>query len=217
MKRSRQIDDAVATARQEFEELFRLIPDLNSGHKKNALRVAELCELFIRSERPLNIKTIAEEGRIRFGRFPAEQSISNRYAGYIKPFRAAFEHLMDVRELTSRRVPSTSVDPDTPASTDLYRKLWRDQKIENDKLRDIIRQKVPIDRPIDERGNAALLPSEIELLGKWLRSLNRNEGPFEMQEIGLVVNRRAFVGKVIVPAEVYKCLQQLVRLYESGL
>ena len=103
---SKKVDAIVAVALEKSGALTEAIPQNRGAHRTNAERVAMVCKDLVCARPVQEPRTplVTEMGRIRFGKFPAEQSLLNRYGALLRIWREAYHGIIDV---SAPKPPST--------------------------------------------------------------------------------------------------------------
>ncbi|WP_147283747.1 hypothetical protein [Bosea caraganae] len=208
--------DIVARAEAASEQLLELEPPGKSQRKANAERIVALCREFVqqRPSRQPTSAALAELGRIRYGRFPAEQTMLNYYRQFLAIWRKA--HL----ELVSAQAPrprsdGSILDPDslrrldagTKAQIDQLQIILREQKRENDRLRTIIGKTVPA--PVPGKAVIETPPAQAKLIHRWLLDLEKPNHLLSVDEAGVRVTRLGSPGRIIMDVNVLDAVVEL--------
>ncbi len=217
MKISRREQEIIARAEKDSARVLDMIPMVRIGHTAHAERVVKLCREFVTSK-PIRKPTAAaleEVGKIRYPKFPAQQSLLNRYRELLRIWRKAFYDLVSVTAPVPRKegesfidpVSLQSVDPGTRAQIGILEALLKEQKRENDRLRKLLRQTLPAPVPVSDIVSPP--NHEIAPVRQWLTELRRPDFYLEVDEAGVRLSRNARPRVLIMDAEVLSCLSRL--------
>jgi hypothetical protein len=217
MRRASKSGKIVSDAKSLSDDLIRQIPEDSAKTRANAQKIVTICSEFVLAEPAVEViaHRVSEVGRARYGQFPAEQSLLNRYAKILRVWRNAYHKIIDVRHFP-RGDSSGSGDsqPYSRVSFELVHAMLREQKAENDRLKRIIEETVPICPADPENRSIGLMPSEIGALRLWLETVGHPGGPLEITPSGLAISRRAMPGIVVVPDDVFKCLTAVLAVFD---
>lgn len=218
---SRKTDAIVADALEKSKVLTEAIPQVRGAHRTNAERIVSICKDLVCARPVQEPRTplVTETGRIRFGKFPAEQSLLNRYGALLRIWRDAYRGIVDVsapkppgggNPLAIADEDLAALDHGTRSRITLMMAVLREQKVENDRLKKLLYDQVPAP---GHQGNvptqAPLSPGARAAIGGWLAEMETGIGGLEIDDFGIRVSRRARPNQVIVSAEVVEALRAI--------
>jgi hypothetical protein len=217
MRMSRREQEIIAHAEKASARLVDMIPMFRTVHKTNAERVVSLCREFVTSK-PIREPTspaLEEVGKIRYPKFPAQQSLLNRYRELLRIWRKAFYDLVSVTAPVPRRegeafidaVSLQSLDAGTRAQIGILEALLKEQKRENDRLRKLLRQTLPV--PVPASYTVSSPNHELAPVKQWLRELGHPDSYLEVDDAGARLSRNARPRVLIMDADVLSCLSRL--------
>ena len=94
--------------------------------------------------------------------------------------------------------------------------IAREQKLENDRLKHVIREQIPAPRRDQGASPASPPPAVLSVLKAWLNTLASGTGPLEMDAPGVRVTRHARPGLVVIPRDVIDALKALCCLEDDA-
>ena len=220
---SKKADAIVAAALEKSGALMEAIPQNRRAHRTNAERIIAVCKDLV-CARPMQeprTPLVTETGRIRFGKFPAEQSLLNRHGALLRVWREAYHSIIDV---SAPKPPSkgsmlaiadedlAALDHGTRSRVTLMMAVLREQKVENDRLKKLLHDHVPAP---GYQGNApaqAVLPPGARLaISGWLAEVEAGIGGMEIDDLGVRLTRRTRPNQLIVPAELIDALRAICK------
>lgn len=170
------------------------------------------------SQEPLT-PVVAERGAVLYGKFPAGQSLLNRYGAILRVWRGAYRSIVDLSAPVPAKAANgmamleedlVGLDSGAKARMLVVMQMLREQKQENDRLRHLIREQIPAPRQDAAGPLPALLPSQsLSALRTWLNALASSGGGLELDEVGVRVSRHARPRQVVIPLEVIEALRTL--------
>ncbi len=224
---SRKTDAIVADALEKSKVLTEAIPQGRGAHRTNAERIVAVCKDLVCARPVQEPRTplVTETGRIRFGKFPAEQSLLNRYGALLRIWRDAYRGIVDVsvpkppgggNPLAIADEDLAALDHGTKSRITLMMAVLREQKVENDRLKKLLYDQVPAP---GHQGEAPIQtpvpPGARAAIGGWLAEVEAGIGGLEVDDLGVRVTRRAKPNQVIVSAEVIEALRAICGNNES--
>lgn len=218
---SRKTDAIVADALEKSRVLTEAIPQGRGAHRTNADRIVAVCKDLVCARPVQEPRTplVTETGRIRFGKFPAEQSLLNRYGALLRIWRDAYRGIVDVsapkppgggNALAIADEDLAALDYGTRSRITLMMAVLREQKVENDRLKKLLHDQVPAPGHQGEASIHAPLPSGARAaIGGWLAGMEAGIGGLEIDDLGVRISRRARLNQVIVSPEVLEALRAI--------
>lgn len=219
---SRKTQAIVADALEKSKLLTEAIPQGRRAHRTNAERIVQVCKELVCARPVQEPRTpiVTERGLILFhGKFPAEQSLLNRYGALLRIWRDAYRGIVDVsapkpqgggNPLAIADEDLAPLDYGTKSRITLMMAVLREQKVENDRLKKLLRDQVPAP---SYQGNAPmqppLPPGARAAIGSWLAEMEAGIGGLEIDELGVRISRRARPSQVIVSGEVLDALRAI--------
>ncbi|WP_188583757.1 hypothetical protein [Azorhizobium oxalatiphilum] len=214
------MDEAI----QATIRLLEAIPEgMRGKFKRNAERIASLSKECLES-RPILEPTatlISRLGRMRFGTFPAPQSILNIYSDYLRPYRFAYEKLLTANS-PKVRAATEEVLNNRPSSGNeaLLIQIIIEQKRKLDAAMQLIRETAPLPSPdptplgektVPAKVDASRRVLDLEPLEKWLEDLELGRNLYvEFDALGLRVARTARARSIIMRADAYACMKECI-------
>ncbi|MDX8506131.1 hypothetical protein [Mesorhizobium captivum] len=209
-KRSETFLDAVGAERTE-------------KFRRNCQNIGSICFqlLSLRQPREPTSIVVAEEGGIKFSRFPRKQTLDNTYAACLAIWREAYDEIcniaavksnLDPENLTFTRSELAPLDEGTRNRIDLLLVLFRESTKRNNNLQKLIYN----DRPLDENGQPKLLAAPSlsedakEELSAWLGRLQNGTALLELDELGVRVTHKSRPGTLVITTKVIDALKVLV-------
>lgn len=217
----KKVDLVVHAAMERSQAVVDAIPNARETHRTNAQRAIDICKELVTTkpaQEPLAPR-IAEVGDIRYGRFPSKQSLLNRYSEILRVWRRAYRDIINLSAPKTVKAADSMADLEddlapldsgTRARFHVAMQVAREQKLENDRLKHLIREQIPAPRR-DRDATPAVLHSSatISTVKRWMNSLASGTGPLEMDTSGVRVTRHARPRQVVIPAEVVVALEVL--------
>ena len=110
---SKKTEAVVAEAMARSKEIFDAIPENKIADRVNSERIIEVCKALVNAKPSVEPRTpaVSERGKILYGKFPAEQSLLNRYGHLLRIWREAFAKLVNASAPTTKDT-SQSLFPD---------------------------------------------------------------------------------------------------------
>ena len=226
---SRKTDAIVADAMEKSKVLTEAIPHGRGAHRTNAERIVAVCKDLV-CARPVQepcTPLVTGTGRIRFGKFPAEQSLLNRYGALLRIWRDAYRGIVDVsapkppgggNALAIADEDLAALDYGTRSRITLMMAVLREQKVENDRLKKLLHDQVPAP---GHRGDvptlAPLPPGARAAIGGWLAEMEAGIGGLDIDDLGIRISRRARPNQLIVSAEVLEALRAICTDAKSSI
>lgn len=202
MKLSR-IGHILQGADNRSAELLETIP--LGRTRNNAELVYAICKALVKRRVPLlpSAVLVAEEGRKSNPHFPAEQTIYNNYAKFLRIWRQCYHDVMNIDAsgpLATDQVKDIDTSGMDISSANVINRLQEiisELTQRNNVLKQLIGRNVPI--AADDNLIATSYDDVVIALGTWLRALADNQA-FQLDEIGLKVSRKTPVGTKIIDA-----------------
>lgn len=218
---SKRVDAVVGAAIQQSKVLLDAVPRDRETYRVNAERIIAVCKELVTTkpaQEPLT-PVIAERGAVLFGKFPAGQSLLNRYGGILRIWRGAYRSIVDLSAPVPTKAATGMVileedlaglDNGGKARMLVVMQMLREQKQENDRLRHLIREQIPAPRQnAAEQLPAPLAPQSLSALRAWLNTVVSSGGGLELDEVGVRISRHARPRQVVIPLEVIEALRAL--------
>ncbi|WP_052954772.1 hypothetical protein [Microvirga vignae] len=154
MKPGKRAHQILANAKEASQKIIDDLPIHKKVQRLNAERIVAACESLI-TARPIQEPTstaVEEVGKLRYPKFPATQSLLNRYAGILRIWRTAFHNIVDLTSPVPKRdsgelfiEPQSlqGLDAGTRAQIELMMALLNEANRDRNRLRQIVRQKIP--------------------------------------------------------------------------
>lgn len=220
--RAGRIEQIVSEAIERSAALIEILPAGQRTHRTNAERVVLICKEFILTkpaQEPL-APHVSEAGGIRYGKFPATQSLLNRYRELLRIWREAFRKVVDVSAPAPKKHSEglleiaaedlASLDSGTKGRIRIIMAVLREQKLENDRLKKLVREHVPAPgRAVSNGGEAILSAAQAQIVSNWLAKLELGQSGLEVEAAGVRISRRAHPRQVVMPADVLDVLMVL--------
>jgi hypothetical protein len=169
---------------------------------------------------------ITEIGAIRYGKFPVEQSLLNRYREFLRIWREAFQKVVSV----SAPVPTSKgdmmaigneelacLDYGTKARLRLIMAVLREQKLENDRLKELITKQIPAPGRLIEGRPTAIDPIHAVALRGWLSKIESGTAGLEIKGGGAKITRHARPGLVVIPTDVLDAVKAVCATANQSL
>lgn len=222
MSSKKRIESIVADAQEKSAALISALPVGRIKHRKNAERVVAVCGDLVSAKPVREPRTplVTELGQSRYGDFPSEQSLLNRYAAILRVWREAFRQVVDISAPTPAKGANAwaiaqedlaPLDHGTKSRIQLLLAVLRETKGENDRLKQLVRGSVPApgDTSLTSQAADVTRARAIRDVGRWLVSLQNGAGPLEVNAVGVRISRRAMPGQIVISAEVLEALRLL--------
>jgi len=211
------VDDA--TARSTM--LIQAIPVSNVLKRANSERIAELCKELVSARPACDPVTprVCELGEARYTRFRKPQTLLNAYGPLLKIWREAFQKLVSASApmpvkggngLALSEADLRSLDFGTKARVVEALAALKESKLENDRLKTIIREGIPAP------GHAPMVPTEppiatadMRAIQGWLSSLESSASGLDVAAVGLRFSRNSRPGTIVMPADVLAALRKI--------
>ena len=216
-KKSR-VEARVEDAARKAAELVAEFSDGQARTRSNFERISDVCRELV-SAKPIQEPTaprVAELGQIKFGKFPAEQTLHNAYRPMLRIWREAYLNLLDVAApkvtpggdpLELSHEERASLDIATRFRVQMIEKALNRSKVENDRLKAIITKNIPaLSSPT---ATMALSPQQAEALQAWLDQLESPNSLFDRDHAGFKVSHRSRPGVLVVPIAVLEAARRV--------
>jgi hypothetical protein len=188
------------------------------AYRKNAEHLIALCRELV-TARPIQepvAPRVAEIGQIRYPKFPASQSLLNRYGSFLRIWRKAFYEIASVTAPKQRHLAEKPmIDEEdlarmpagTRANVELLIVLINEQVRENNRLKEIVKRG---NTPAGVLGKGASgQPIRVEPLARWLKELGGRNHYLTVDDLGVRISRSARSNVLIMEAEVFNILVKL--------
>ncbi len=217
MRTSRREREIMERAEEDSTRLIDRIPLVRTRHRANAELIVSLCREFVTSKpiREPTSRALAEVGKIRYSKFPAPQSLLNRYRELLRIWKTAFGAMISVTAPAPKRegeafVEAASLqtlDAGTRAQIDLLEALFKQQKIEIDRLRKLVRQTLPVPIPASDPVQSSSY--DLTPVKQWLKEVRHQDHYLEVDKAGVRLAQTARPRMLIMSADVLRCLSGL--------
>lgn len=217
----KRVEGVVDAAMERSRELLDALPENRRTHRVNAERIVAVCKELVTTKPPQEpvAPLVAERGAVLYGKFPAAQSLLNRYRDLLRVWREAYTSIVDLTvPIPAKAADSmalleqdlSGLDSGTKARMAVVIQMLREQKRENDRLRHLIREQIPAPRrDAGDQPPPSLPPQYLSALKAWLDALAAGNSGLEMDKVGVRVSRHARPGRVVIPLEVVEAVRAL--------
>jgi hypothetical protein len=218
------IEDAMAKS----TALIDAVPVNRSTYRAHAENITSICRDLL-SQRPAcdpSTPRICELGQVRYAGFPAQQSLLNRYAPLLRIWREAFQRM--VRATAS--LPTNKdggrglddadfagLDAGTRGQIGIFIAVLRETKVENDRLKKLIRDSVPAPGRTPEIGvESRVDQTQVVMVREWLTALETGSLGLFVDDSGVRVNRTVAPRHVVMTLRVLAALKSLCSVGDKG-
>jgi hypothetical protein len=221
MKPGKIAQQILANAKEASQKIIDDLPMHKKVQRQNAERIVAACESLI-TARPIQEPTstaVEEVGKLRYLKFPATQSLLNRYAGILRIWRTAFHDIVDLTSPVRKRdsgelfiEPQSlqGVDAGTRAQIELILALLNEASKKVNRQQQIIRQKIPAP---DVSADASSDPrQDLAPLKQWLNDLKRINGYLEVDAAGVRITPHARPRVIIMSKDVLDSISRICGL-----
>ena len=216
-KLSAIVDDAMARSTL----LIEAIPASKVLQRANSERIAGLCKELVSTRPACDPVTprVCELGEARYSRFPKPQTLLNAYGPLLRIWREAFQKLVSASApmpvkggngLALSEADLNGLDFGTKARVVQALAALRESKLENDRLKSIIRESIPAP------GHAPAAPAmpqvaigDMRAIQGWLSSLDSGGGGLEVAPVGLRVSIKSRPGTVVMSQDILAALRKI--------
>jgi hypothetical protein len=194
------------------------IPIARTVHRVNTERVIVLCRELV-TARPIQeplAPRVAEIGKIRYPKFPAAQSLLNRYSLILRIWRKAFYDIASVTAVKPRasgelpmmvEAAVAGLDSGGRANVELLIVYLKEVLRENNRLKEISKQS-NLPRGASGKGTSGH-PVPLDPLVRWLKKLDGRNSYLVVDDLGVRISRNARANSLIMEAEVLNTLLEL--------
>lgn len=226
---SKKIAAIVAAAIEESHATIGSVPASKLLQRANAERIMSICTDLVTSwpARDPVSPVVAELGQIRYGKFPAPQTLLNHYPKLLRVWRQAFQQIVNAAAPVPTK-PGQALaiadedlqvpDSGTKARVQLALAAMREAKLENDRLKKIIRDAIPApghEQPTQAASTFA--NGHVKTINAWLFSVDSGLGGLEIDALGLPISRRGRIGTVVMTTDVLNALRAVCSMGDVNL
>ena len=216
---NKKVAALVAAAVEQSHAITDSIPSSRLLQRANAERIIAICTDLVSSgpARDPVSPVVAELGQIRYGKFPASQTLLNHYPKLMRIWRQTFQQIVNAAAPTPTKPGSAlsiadeelqALDSGTKARVQLALAALREAKLENDRLKKIIRDAIPAPGHEPPTQAASSLADEhAKSINAWLYSVDSDQNGLEVGAVGLRISRRGRIGTVIMTTDVVNALR----------
>ena len=209
-------------ARKKSVTLAAALPVTSVEKRANYGRISEVCARMVGASparEPTSI-SVAEQGRALFNPFPRPQTLLNHYGDMMRLWREVFRSVITAqapRILASRTGVEGAeyLDAGTMARLDLAEAAYRELKLENDRLKQLIRETVPAPSPTFAPNELSSGKVDLRSLAEWLEALRTGANGLESTEQGVLISRRGRPGFQAMSAEALDAIRVIVASFSK--
>jgi len=220
---TRKADAIIAEARQKSTALIDAIPERQERRRATADRIIDVCAQLL-SAKPVQEPTaprVSEEGGVRCPNFPAPQTLLNHYRELLRIWRDAYRKVLDLSAprpngrsgaLAIADADLAPLDSGTKVRVQLMMAVLREQKLETDRVKKILRDQVPVAGGAPTQSAIVAPAPETQALRAWLAVVEGGASSLEVAAgAGVRVTRRARPGQIVMPAEALEAIRAVCR------
>lgn len=209
----------ILAAEKRVAEILDAMPTEKA--RRSAEGVNAICIALVKRRTPMmpTALVVSEEGRNQSPRFPAHQTIYNKYSKILKVWRDAYYDVVNIdgeAPLSGddiQRIDTTKMEVGTANIVDRLKAIVFEVNQRNNVLKQIIDNLTPAHAGV----SPIILEHEeiIGKLGKWIRQLADNKA-FQLDEFALKVTRRTPPSTRIIDAELLDELLSFTTAFETA-
>ena len=226
MAKPSRTSNIIAQADDATRKVVEIAPASRVAWRARAGLIVNVCRELV-SGKPAQEPTsilVSELGRSRHAGFPASQTLLNGYGDLLRIWRSAYFEMLSAankRSSGGRQEWQLSdeemgtLDAGARARVTLLVAMLREAKTENDRLRKLVLDSIPVTAASPNSGSreAAVkqtLDFDTAPLRAWLADNEDGRGYLTLETSGLVAGRRTRPGLVVIPGDVLAVIRTLL-------